>query len=83
MQPLWIRLVLGVLFLLAFALIAWICLVRTHQVQRWVVEHDKWNPFIRIIRSPRYLWDIRIGGILAGISALFLAYMVIRILAGR
>ena len=73
-QPLWIRLVLNVLAIFVFAAIAWVNLFRTHQVQRWVIERDR---FKRIYQSPSFLWNIRIAGVGAGISVLILLYALI------
>lgn len=88
-QPLWaetIDLVVLIVATLALAVSSWLCLFRTRQVQRWIAELSRDHKYMvseEDIRSQRYFWELRFGGSVTAIAALFMVYLLTNLLFRR
>ena len=83
MLSLWIRWIAFIFVLLVFATGSWLCLFRTRQFQRWVVELRRDHKYMASedhLKSDSYLWELRFTGLMSGLAALFMVYLLIKLL---
>jgi hypothetical protein len=91
MQPIqhsWTVLMAGIIVMLGFAALSWLCLFRTDQLQRMAADRlRRWGetPAFNweMIQSPYYLPGLRLLGFGSGIAALYVGYALIMVLVGR
>ena len=71
---------------LALAVLSWLCLFRTRQFQRWIVELSRDHKYmlaVEDLKSQRYFWELRFGGSVTAIATLFLIHLLINLLLRR
>lgn len=86
MQPLWIRLVIGIFIFLIFSAGALVSLLRPQEIQKRAVETSSrqlFNPFREWIKTPAYLVSLRLGGAICAMCALVLAFAIVRMILRR
>jgi hypothetical protein len=87
-QPSWIALIAGIVVMLGFGTVSWLCLFRTDQLQRMAADRlRRWgeSPAFNweLIQSPYYLPGLRLVGLGSGIAALYVGDALITVLTGR
>ena len=73
----------NILGLLIFTAIAAICLLWPEKIQRWGIKHYskskllRYNPLLGYVKSPYYLWQVRVSGFLALLASFVLVVSLI------